>query len=253
MEILLGVVIGLVIAATGLGAGILTTPLLILLFGLPAAECVGTALLFSTVVKVLATFLYARRGHVDRRVLGYLLAGGIPGAIAGALLLDRMRSPRLTAVVLALVGSTVILSALLTMIRSTERQGQQERPGLLSWLALPVGLQVGFSSSGAGALGTILLFRLTRLAPVAVVGTDLAFGLAVSIVGGALHLAAGNYLPLPLAKLLVGGLAGVPLGAAVANRMPAARLRTGVLLCATLLGVWLAERGLAQWIGGSVR
>ena len=73
MEILVGALIGLVIATTGLGAGILTTPLLILFFGLPPAACVGTALVFSTGIKVLATFLYARRGQVDRRVLGYLL------------------------------------------------------------------------------------------------------------------------------------------------------------------------------------
>lgn len=135
MEILVGCLIGVVIAATGLGAGIPTTPLSILLLGLPPVECVGTVLVFSAAIKVLATFLYARRGHVDRRVLGYLLAGGIPGAIAGALPLDRMRSARPTAVVLALVGSTVILSAVSTLLRPTAREGNQERLRLGSWLA----------------------------------------------------------------------------------------------------------------------
>ncbi len=52
MEIALGFIIAVFIALTGVGAGSLTTPLLILLLGLPAKECVGTALIFGTVVKV---------------------------------------------------------------------------------------------------------------------------------------------------------------------------------------------------------
>lgn len=79
-------------------------------------------------------------------------------------------------------------------------------------------------------------------------GADLAIGLAVSTIGGALHLASGNCLPPTLAKLLLGGLAGVPLGVGVANRVAAPRLRLAVLLCATLLGAWFTQRGLAQLI-----
>ena len=45
-EVILGFVISVAIALTGVGAGSLTTPLLILLLGLPAAECVGTSLIF---------------------------------------------------------------------------------------------------------------------------------------------------------------------------------------------------------------
>ena len=53
---------------------------------------------------------------------------------------------------------------------------------------LPIGAEVGFSSSGAGALGTLALLGLTPLDARRIVGTDLAFGLCLSLIGGTLHL-----------------------------------------------------------------
>jgi len=58
MEFALGFVIAVAIALTGVGAGSLTTPLLILLLGIPAKESVGTALIFGAVVKVLTAPVY---------------------------------------------------------------------------------------------------------------------------------------------------------------------------------------------------
>lgn len=248
MEIAVGLLIGFIIATTGLGAGILTTPVLLLLFGLPPAVCVGTALVFSTVIKIFATLLYARHGRVNGRVLAHLLAGGVPGAVAGALLLRQLQSARLTPVVLSLIGLTVVFSALLTLLRPVAQQNRSDRFRAISWLALPIGVQVGFSSSGAGALGTVLLFRMSSLSPVTVVGTDLAFGLALSTVAGAIHLVAGNCLPLTLAKLLIGGLVGVPVGAFAARGVSAPHLRMAVLVWATCLGALLAEQGLMQLV-----
>ncbi len=56
------------IALTGVGAGSLTTPLLILLLGMPVKECVGTALIFGTVVKVITVPTYMARKQVNWRV-----------------------------------------------------------------------------------------------------------------------------------------------------------------------------------------
>jgi len=47
----------------------------------------------------------------------------------------------------------------------------------------PVGAEVGFSSAGAGALGSAALLALTTLVPAQVVGTDIVFGFVVSLVG----------------------------------------------------------------------
>ena len=62
-------------------------------------------------------------------------------------------------------------------------------------LAVPIGFEVGFSSAGEGALGSLLLMSFAPLAPVQVVGTDLVFGLALSSVGGGLHWGLGSVDP----------------------------------------------------------
>jgi uncharacterized protein len=246
MEILVGAVIGFVVATTGVGAGILTTPALILLLGLPAAASVGTTLSFSTAIKLVATALYFRNRKVDGRVLAWMLAGGVPGALGGALLLGRLSDPRLSGVLLCLVGATVIISASAGLFRPRHTAHESDSVRSLPWFTLPIGLQVGFSSSGAGALGTVLLFGKTRLAPVAVVGTDLAFGLALSAAGGAVHLLAGNWLPQTALKLLAGGLVGVVAGVQLASVIPAARLRPAVLVWAAVSGIWLVRGGLLK-------
>src|SRR5712691_5307293 len=111
MEIGLGFVIAIAIALTGVGAGSLTTPLLILLLGVPAAESVGTALIFGAVVKLITAPVYMFRGQVNLRALGFLLAGGLPGVLAGSFLLHGMRS----SVMMGLLGFTIMTVALLNL------------------------------------------------------------------------------------------------------------------------------------------
>src|SRR5882762_4852323 len=90
MEILLGFVIAVLIGLTGVGGGVITAPVLTLFLGLSPVESVGTALIYTAVVKLAASPLYAWRKQVDYRILGLLLAGGLPGVAAGSYLLARM-------------------------------------------------------------------------------------------------------------------------------------------------------------------
>ena len=80
MTYLLGFVIAIAIGLTGVGAGTLTTPLLILAVGLPARVAVGTSLIFGAVVKIITSPVYMARRQVDWRTLGIMLAGGVPGS-----------------------------------------------------------------------------------------------------------------------------------------------------------------------------
>jgi len=51
-----------------------------------------------------------------------------------------------------------------------------------------------------------VLLNLTKLTPAQVVGTDMVFGFILSVIGGGLHLFAGQYdLPI-LIKLVTGGV-----------------------------------------------
>ena len=218
MLITVGFLIALVIGLTGVGGGVLTTPVLVILFGLPEAASIGTALLFSTSVKALSAGLFVARRQVHGHTLALLLAGGVPGALLGPLLLARLNTDTERPWMLAGVGTVVLVTAGFSLFRSRtacalERSAER---GWLPVFSFPIGLEVGFSSAGAGALGTVLLFNRTKLAPASVVGTDLVFGLIISACAGGVHLAAGNWIPAALGALLAGGLPGAVAGALLA-------------------------------------
>ena len=84
MEILLGFVLATFIGLTGVGAGTMTTPLLILLLAMPTQQAVGTALIFGAVVKIITTPFYAARRQIDWKALGFLLATGLAGGLIGS-------------------------------------------------------------------------------------------------------------------------------------------------------------------------
>ncbi len=67
------------------------TPALIFILGFAPKTAVATALLFSALVKVLASGLYLRERKVDIRVLKYLFYGGVPGAVVGAIILEELK------------------------------------------------------------------------------------------------------------------------------------------------------------------
>lgn len=247
----LGFVIAALIGLTGVGGGTLTVPALVLGLGVPAAEAVGTALAFSTLVKLPAAAVYLRTRRVDHAALARLLAGGLPGVVVGALAMGWLDQARWRPLVLAAVGATVALTALVSLAlgarsrpAAEERTPRRGRGRLLGLLAVPIGLEVGFSSAGAGALGTLLLMGTTTLPMVQVVGTDLLFGLALSACGGLLHVGLGDWQPGLLLALAVGGLPGALVGARLAAHVPGQALRRLLLAWLVVLGLLLLRRGL---------
>jgi uncharacterized protein len=242
---LLGFLIAAAVGLTGVGAGTLTAPLLILAFHQPPAAAVGTALVFTMAIKVAVTPVYMKRRQVNLRTLGAMCGGGVPGVLAGTLLLRYLDVHRYQRTVLLLVGAMVASMALYNLYRMVRRGGSAPGTNRLGWVAavaVPIGAEVGFSSAGAGALGSLVLLNLTSLTPAQVVGTDLCFGLVVSSVGGAWHLSAGDYNAILLRGLVLGGLAGVMLGAWLSSILPARPLRAALSVALFALGLDLCWR-----------
>jgi uncharacterized protein len=243
MEILLGFVIALMISLTGVGAGSMTTPLLILLLGVSPATAVGTALTFGAIVKIASVPIYALRRQVNFRILRLLLAGGVPGVLLGALVMDRLKQGGYSQILYIVLGSLIVsvsLFHLYRMLRPRHESAKRERPNLLWSLALPIGAEVGFSSAGAGALGSLLLLSFTRLTAAEVVGTDLCFGLGLSAIGSLIQVGQGNFDTMLLAKLVAGGLCGAFTGTLLAGRIAQRPLRFALLLVLVFLGFQLA-------------
>lgn len=247
METLIGFGIALIVGMTGMGGGPLAAPILILFLGLPAAEAVGTSMLFVTITKLCASPVYMFRGQVDWSILRRLLLGGVPGVILGSLLITKMAKENLQDLVLTLVGLTVALLSLVNLYRLRRSQTGRttvDRSHLLPLVTFPIGLEVGFSSAGAGALGSVAMMQMTKLEAAKIVGTDLLFGLGVSLVGGGMHLMFGQVNSAMVMKLVLGGALGAFVGASIGTRVPSRQLRYGLACFLVILGGQLFYRGL---------
>ncbi len=246
--VLLGFIIATAIGLTGVGGGTITTPLLILVLRMKGAVAVGTALTFAAIIKFLVAPMYIVRKQVDYKMLGWMLLGGLPGVVIGGRLLVTV-SKRVDSHVLYLIlGITIVIAAALNIWRLLRFQGLSgtgNKPRWLSLLMFPVGAEVGFSSAGSGALGTLALLGLTKLDAAQVVGTDICFGLALSIVGSGIQIFAGNYNGAVLEGLLIGGVIGALFGGFLALRIPSRPLKWGLAVWLAVLGVQLFVRGLA--------
>lgn len=245
MEFVAGFLIALAIGVTGVGAGSITAPILILFFHQSATDAVTTALVFGTVVKLIATPIYLARGQVNFRVLKYIALGGLPAVVIGSFLLNAFDKKSLTKPILIIVGITVVVSAAATFWRSIRPAGIENKPVAekwLPWIVAPIGFEVGFSSAGAGALGTVALMRFTRLLPSEVVGTDLAFGLLLSIFAGGIH-ASMNGVPWTMVlKLLAGGIPAVLIGTQLTSVLSPRKMRLALCVWLIYIGAQLSWR-----------
>ena len=249
MELLLGFAIAVAISITGVGAGVITAPVLILFFHLPPAQAVGTALAYSVAVKLLVVPMQLLRRQVNFRVLGFMLAGGLPGVLIGSALLSILNRQGRQGPLYAVLGSTIVIMAALNLYKLAAKRSPdsiQDRSRWLPAVMLPIGAEVGFSSAGAGALGSLALLSMTPLTATQVVGTDLFFGLGVSLVGSGFQFTAGNYEAAILIKLIIGGIAGAMIGTNIAAMAPQRVLRAALSLWLVMLGIQLCWSGLTH-------
>lgn len=240
MQYLIGFIIATFIALTGVGAGTITVPLLILFLHVPAAVAVTVGLMYSAAVKLVLVPAQIMRRNVSWRVLGFMLAGGVPGVLIGSLVLKHFVDLGAERGVEGALGVILVFTATYQIIFSFRSpNGRQEKPDraqILPLLMLPVGAEVGFSSAGAGALGSAALLSLTRLTPAQVVGTDIAFGFLISTIGSGAHWFAHTMNTDLLLHLVEGGAVGAALGTVLSTRVPKRPLKFALWVWLLLIG-----------------
>ncbi len=248
MQYLIGFIIATFIALTGVGAGTITVPLLILFLNVPAAVAVTVGLMYSAAVKLVLVPAQIWRRNVCWRTLGFMLAGGVPGVLIGSVVLKHFVNVGAERGVEGALGFILVFTATYQIIfsfRSPEKRREHpDKPQILPFLMLPVGAEVGFSSAGAGALGSAALLSLTRLTPAQVVGTDIAFGFLISLIGSGAHWFAHTMNATLLLHLVEGGAAGAVLGTALSTRVPKRPLRFALWIWLLLIGAMFLYRFL---------
>ena len=135
MAYALGFVVAIAIGLTGVGAGSLTTPLLILLLGLSPRISVGTALIFGFVLKIITAPVYMARKQVSWRTLAYMLAGGVPGVLIGVFLLRGLDANLISGI----IGLTVMIIAIFNLFRPRPEH-RKDKTRWLAAVAFPIGI-----------------------------------------------------------------------------------------------------------------
>jgi uncharacterized membrane protein YfcA len=233
--------VGFLVGMTGVGAGSLMTPFLITHVGVQPALAVGTDLLFASITKASAAAPHHSFGHVNWRIVRWLAAGSVPGAIAMLALIEWLE-PDLatmahvikTALMLALVLSAlaIVFYPFIVRARTTEDSAGMHhpvRPVPTLLLGLVLGSIVTLTSVGAGAIGVVVLTLLyPALRPRHLIGTDIVHAVPLTLVSGLGHLGMGNTNFTLLGLLLVGSLPGIALGSRLTGRLPDWFLRTAL-------------------------
>jgi uncharacterized membrane protein YfcA len=108
VTVALGLVIGILVGFTSIGAGSLLMAAFALFYKkLPAARAVGTDVMHGAVLAAVAAIAHGSAGRVELPMLANLLAGSLPGVLLGGWLCSRLpgRSLRIgIAAMLAITG-----------------------------------------------------------------------------------------------------------------------------------------------------
>ncbi len=241
---LIGFLVALAIGLTGIGGGSFTVPALVLLAGLPAGAAVGTAFVYAGAMRLVAAPFYLAGKHIHGRYLWLLAQGAVPGLLIGTWALRVLEGDGRGPIVIILLGLLLAASSSVAFAPWAQNRGfARKNPHWLPWLALPIGIEAGFSSAGAGALGTILLLNYSEMEPAQVIGTDLLFGLGLAIIGSAFHWRFGSVSGPTLLRLLAGGIPGVILGCLLARRVPARKWKLAIAMIAIFSGLQLVWSG----------
>lgn len=274
----LGLLVGILSGMFGVGGGFLTTPLLIF-YGIPPSVAVASATTQITGASVSGVLAHMRRGGVDLRMGGVMIAGGLVGSLAGAGLFRVLQSSGqidtviglLYVLLLGSIGVLMLRDAALALGWLKPAEDSKPRPRHNRWVAgLP--LRWRFYASGlylspiapallgfvAGILTVLLgvgggfilvpaMIYLFGMAARVVVGTSLVMILAVSAATTMIHALTTQSVDIVLAALLlVGGVVGAQYGALLTTRLKPDLLRLSlaviILLVALRMGLGLTYR-----------
>lgn len=232
MIILLGFGLGVTLGISGIGAGAILTPTLVVL-GIRPAVAVGTSLLFSLFTKPAGALQHLRQGTTDLRMVGWLAAGSVPAAVLSVVLV-RTVIPRAAldqftqrAIATALVTVAVVLTLRLTNLLPRRASAV---PGVaLAGTGVFIGAMVSLSSVGAGSVTITALGLMTPLSIRALVGTDMVHAALLTAVTAPFFVASGDVDVRLAVALALGSIPGVLLGSRLTLLIPE-RLIRGIVV-----------------------
>lgn len=215
----------------GLGGGFILVPLLRLFFNLGPAEAAGTSLVLVVANSASGAFTYLLQRRVHVKVGLMLAAGGLPGSILGALIVQHISAAAfdwIFGIFLVVVASDMIFNRTRRARSAADVRDVRDLKGMSYRAAALAGFAVGIVSSlfgiGGGIIVVPTLLYFSELPAHAISATSHFAILLTSPVGLAAHIAAHDIRLAAVVPLVLGGLCGGPIGARLSLRLKSPQL-----------------------------
>jgi hypothetical protein len=233
---LVGLAVGFLSGLFGKGGSAIATPLLHAI-GIPAIVAVAAPLPATIPSTLVGYSAYRDTGIVDREVLRWSIAFGVPATIAGALATHWVSG----GVLISVTDAIVAVVGLRFLFGPRQPDEVVRRPSAyrlrLALVATVVGLAAGLLANSGGFLLAPLYLLFLRLPLKTSFACSLAVAAVLAVPGTIVHAALGH---IDWAVVAVFGLTSIPLsyvGARVAIRSDPGRLERVYGATLTLLGV----------------
>jgi uncharacterized membrane protein YfcA len=269
----MGGAVGFLSGMFGVGGGFLITPLLIF-YNIPPAIAVATGANQVIASSFSGALSHLKRGTLDFKLAGVLLAGGIVGSTGGIYVFSVLRSigqldlfiSLLYVIMLGTVGGLMLVESVNALRAS--RGGSPlplKKPGQHNWIhrlplkmrfrasklfvsvipVLALGAGIGFLSAimgvGGGFIMVPALIYLLRVPTNVVIGTSLFQIIFTSAYTTFIHATTNYTVDIILAFLLmVGGVAGAQYGAKAGQKLRGEQLRALLALLVLAVALRLA-------------
>jgi uncharacterized protein len=239
----------------GISGAVLLLPFQVSVLGTPSPAVTPTNLLYNVVATPGALYRYWRQGQNGGRLALVLIAGTLPGVIAGSIIrVELLPGARVFDLVIAAV--LVPLGCWLSLTRPGGPAGTEQRavrpipPSALILLAAAVGCVGGIYGIGGGSILAPILIGAGRppreVAPAALASTfvtSVAGVITFLVLSVHRHGSVAPDWPTGVA-LGVGGLAGAYVGARIQRRLPDTLIRTVIGVLVVAIGVRYLWSGL---------
>ena len=166
VDILIGLITGVVVGFTGASGVVVVVPLLTMILHFSMHTAVGTSLFVDMIAPLFVAFSYYRRGNVNLRSGLWLAIGAVMGAQGGALIANETLSSNLLSKFFIFF---IFLMAISMWIKSTRPPRETTETHLAVMtnrnraITFGIGLALGVSSGLFGAGGGLMFFLVLMI------------------------------------------------------------------------------------------
>ena len=225
------------------------------MLGTPSPSVTPTNLLYNIIATPGALYRYWRQGQTGGRLALVLIAGTLPGVIAGSVIrVELLPGPHVFDLVIAAVLTPLGIWLALARPSRTDEPGRRVRlipAPVLVVLAAAVGCVGGIYGIGGGAILAPVLIgsgrKPSQVAPAALASTFVTSAggvITFTILSLHQHISVAPDWPTGIA-LGAGGLAGGYTGARIQSRMPDVLIRRLVGILVIAIGAYYLSSGLS--------